>query len=260
MRIQSVARAAAILQEFTVETPLLGVAELGNRLDLERSTVQRLVSSLADAGLLDQDPISSKYRLGLWLSELAGTMLKSRSLPELVKPYLGYITNLVGESSYLGVLDHLSVLELEEIPSAHMIQHSGWIGRRIPLHCTSSGKAILSTLPSDQLRKVLASLDLRAFTSNTITEPDELEQEVTRCRDHGYAVDREEYENGANAIAVALSVSGEPAPATIAVVGPSFRFTEQKMAECTDGLLALRVEVCRKFSHSLREWGTSGLI
>jgi IclR family KDG regulon transcriptional repressor len=257
MRIQSVARSAAILQEFTVDTPLLGVAELSNRLGMERSTVQRLVSSLADAGLLDQDPISSKYRLGLWLSELAGTMLKSRSLPELVKPYLGYLTNLMGESTYLGVLDRLSVLEVEEIPSAHMIQHSGWIGRRLPLHCTSSGKAILSTMPTDELKETLASLDLQPFTSKTITDPEDLYQELVETRERGYAVDREEYENGTNAIAVALSAAGEAAPAAIGVVGPSFRFTEDRIAECADGLMALGVEIRRKFAHSLREWSAS---
>jgi IclR family KDG regulon transcriptional repressor len=257
MRIQSVARVAAILREFTVESPLLGVAELSGRLGLERSTVQRLVSSLADAGLLDQDPVSNKYRLGLWLSELAGTMLKSRSLPELVKPYLGYLTDLMGESTYLGILDRMSVLEVEEIPSAHMIQHSGWIGRRLPLHCTSSGKAILSTIPTDELREIVASLELRPFTPNTITDPEELYRELAETRERGYAIDRKEYEIGTKAIAVPLSVSGEPAVAAIGVVGPAFRFTDERLTECADGLMALGLEIGRKFSHSLREWSVS---
>jgi IclR family KDG regulon transcriptional repressor len=255
MRIQSIARAAELLGEFSVETPLLGVADLSNRLGLERSTVQRLVSSLADAGLLDQDPVSNKYRLGLWLSELAGTMLKGRSLPELVRPYLGYLTERVGESTYLGVLDRSSILEIEEIASAHIIQHSGWTGRRLPLHCTSSGKAVLATMRQGDLDELLSTLELRPFTRRTITDPGRLREELAETRERGYATDLEEYEKGTNAAAVALSSSpGDPAPAVIGVVGPSFRFTEVEIANCADALTALGVEITRKFARSLTEW------
>jgi IclR family KDG regulon transcriptional repressor len=257
MRIQSIARAAALLREFTVETPLLGVAELSDRLGYERSTVQRLVSSLADAGLLDQDPVSSKYRLGLVLLELSGTMLKSRALPELITPYLRYLTDLVGESTYLAVLDRDSVLEVVEIPSAVMIQHSGWTGRRLPLHCTSSGKAILACLPAEDLEEFLRTTELRAFTPKTITDPEELRAELEEVVARGYATDLEEYETGTNAVSVALTTyPGEPAVAAVAIVGPSFRFTEEAIEGCADALTALGVEIRRKFAHSLREWGT----
>jgi IclR family KDG regulon transcriptional repressor len=255
MRIQSIARAAALLREFTVETPLLGVAELSDRLGYERSTVQRLVSSLGDAGLLDQDPVSSKYRLGLALLELSGTMLKSRALPELVKPYLRYLTDLVGESTYLGVLDRGSVLEIVEIPSALMIQHSGWTGRRLPMYCTSSGKAILASMPSEDLEAYLASADLKAFTPKSITDVQELRGELEEVAERGYATDFSEYEMGTNAMAVALAAaSDETAVAAVGVVGPSFRFTEIEMARWADALRGLGVEICRKFAHSLREW------
>jgi IclR family KDG regulon transcriptional repressor len=255
MRIQSIARAAALLREFTLETPLMGVAELSERLGYQRSTVQRLVSSLADAGLLEQDPISNKYRLGLALLELSGTMLKSRALPELVRPYLGYLTERVGESSYLGVLDRGSILEIEEIASAHMIQHSGWIGRRLPLHCTSSGKAVLASMPAEELDEFLAAAELQPYTSSTITDPDRLREELSMAAERGYATDLEEYEKGTNAVAVGLAASGnEAARVVVGVVGPSFRFTEAEIAECAEALTAVRVEISRKFARSLGEW------
>ncbi len=250
MRIKTIARAVAILQEFAPDRPVLGITELSRRLDLEKSTVQRLAASLRDCGLLDQDQVSGKYRLGLGLLELAGTMLKSWGFPELVRLYLRYLTDLVGESTYLGVLDRGGVVEIEDIPSREMIQHSGWTGRRLPLHCTSSGKVLMATMPPEAFEQALSTLDLKAFTPKTITDLDELREELAQARQQGYATDFEEYAGGTNAVAVALSLSGNARPAAVGVVGPTFRFNERKVLECVDALRAVGREISTRFAQS----------
>ena len=170
MSIQSVARAVSILHEFATDTPLLSVTELSARLGLDRSTTQRLAASLVQGGLLDQDPTTSKYRLGLGLIELAGTMLQSHALPQVVLPYLRHVADLVGESTYLGVLDGSSVLEAVYVPTAQLIDFGGWTGRRMPLYCTASGKVLLAYMAPQRQQQVLAALDLHPFTPHTITD------------------------------------------------------------------------------------------
>ncbi len=250
MRIQSIGRAAALLREFTLDAPLLGVAELSRRLELDRSAVQRLVSSLADAGLLDQDQVSSKYRLGLGLLELSGTMVKCRGFPDVVRPYLRHLADLVSESTYLGVLDRASVLEIEEIPGPHMIQHSGWTGRRLPLHCSASGKALLAGMPPEDAEALIARLDLQPLTGEAITERDDLRLEIAKVRERGYATDFGEYVAGTNALAVPLSLSNTVTRGTICIVGPSFRFTESRALECLDALRAVGEEISTKFAQA----------
>jgi IclR family KDG regulon transcriptional repressor len=250
MRIQSIARAAAILREFSAETPVLGVAELSRRLDLDRSTVQRLVSSLADAGLLDQDPISKKHRLGLGLLELSGTMVKCRGFPHIVRPYLRHLTDLVGESTYLGVLDRASVLEIEEIPGPYMIQHSGWTGRRLPLHCSASGKALLAGMAPEEAEGLIARLDLQPLTGRAITDRDDLRREIVEVRERGYATCFGEFDQGTNALAAALSLPGKMTQGAVCIVGPSIRFTESKALECVDSLWAVCREISEKFAQA----------
>jgi IclR family KDG regulon transcriptional repressor len=244
MRIQSISRAAAVLREFSAETPVLGVTDLSRRLELDRSVVQRLVSSLADAGLLDQDPVSSKYRLGLGLLELSGTMVKCRDFPHAVRPYLRHLTDLVGESTYLGVLDRMSVLEIEEIPGPHVIQHSGWTGRRLPLHSAASGKALLASMAPDDAEALIAKLHLQPSTDRTITERDELRLEIAEVRERGYATCFREFDDGTNAVAAPLSLPREATQGAVCIVGPSIRFSESKALECVDSLRA----VCREIS------------
>jgi DNA-binding IclR family transcriptional regulator len=223
-------------------------------LGVDRSAIQRAIASLVEADLLEQDSVSGKYRLGLALLELAGTMLKSRSLPDVTRPYLRYVADQVGESAYLSCLHDNSVLEIVDVPSVHLVQYSGWMGRRLPLHCTSSGKALLAGLPLDRLEQILATLDLPAMTSRTITDRAQLRTELAKVREQGYATDFGEYEEGSHAVAVPLLSGGGWAPIEIAVVGPAFRFSEEKARQSTAALTAVARELSNSFASSILQW------
>jgi DNA-binding IclR family transcriptional regulator len=254
MAIQSVDRTVSILRQFAPDVHLLGGTELSRMLGMDRSAIQRSIASLVEADLLERDPVSGKYRLGLGLLELAGTMLKSRSLPDVTRPYLRYVADQVGESAYLGCLYDNSVLEIVDVPSVQLVQYSGWMGRRLPLHCTSSGKTLLASLPPERLEQLLATLDLPAMTARTITDRDQLRAELARIREQGYATDFGEYEEGSHAVAVPLLSGGSWAPIEIAVVGPAYRFTEEKARQSTAALAAVARELSNSFSSSILQW------
>jgi DNA-binding IclR family transcriptional regulator len=227
MPIQSVDRAVAILSAFNINEAQLGVTELSHRLGLHKSTVHRLLASLEKGGLVERDPRNRKYSLGIRLIELAGTMLNSRNVPQVVRPYLHYVADAVEELTYLGYLVRGEVLNVEQVPGPHLVQSVGWLGRRTPLHCTSAGKIFMAHMSEKELDQVL-SKGLPRLTPKTVTDPADMRYELERVREQGYATAFEELEEGTNAIAVPISGPHNEVIAAIGVVGPSYRFTPER--------------------------------
>ncbi len=250
MPIQSVNRAISILNAFSINEPQLGVTELSHRLGLHKSTVHRLLASLQKGGLVERDPRNRKYSLGIRLIELAGTMLNSRNVPQVVRPYLHYLADAAEELTYLAYLVGDEVLNVEQIPGPHLVQSVGWQGRRTPLHSTSAGKIFLAYMPEKELERVLEK-GLSGTTSKTITDPADLRYELERVREQGYATSFEELEEGTNAIAVPITSPNDEVIAAIGVVGPSYRFTPERSMSHLDVIRSVAREVSHRLGNSL---------
>jgi IclR family acetate operon transcriptional repressor len=250
MPIQSVRRAVAIMNTFTIDEPELGVTELSNRLNLHKSTVHRLLASLEKGGLVERNPRNRKSSLGIRLIELAGTMLHSRKLPQLARPYLHHLADTVEESTYLGVRDGNDVLNIDQVPGPHLVQSIGWLGRLAPIHCTSTGKIFLAHMPENELEQVLEK-GLSAITSKTITDASKLRAELEKVREQGYATALEEHEEGTNAIAAPITTSDGTVIAAIGVVGPSFRFTSDKALSRAEIIRSVAREVSHRLGDSI---------
>ncbi len=249
MTIQSLDRAIQILFAFTVEDRLLGVSELAERLDLNQSTVHHLASTLVDRGLLEQDSSSRKYRLGLCLVELGGTMLQSRSLARIIQPYLYHIAETVKESAYLGILMDRDVLNVEQVCGPHLIQYSGWQGRRTPFHSSSAGKVLAAYLPQDEQDRLLGSEPLLTLTPRTRTDLDAFRAHLEAIRAQGYAMSIGELDLNVNAIAVPIKRAGQGRMRVIAAIGvsgPAYRFTEEACRAVTGFIISVGQEVSSK--------------
>ena len=250
MPIQSVNRAISILNAFSINEPQLGVTELSHRLGLHKSTVHRLLASLQKGGLVERDPRNRKYSLGIRLIELAGTMLNSRNVPQVVRPYLHYLADAAEELTYLAYLVGDEVLNVEQIPGPHLVQSVGWQGRRTPLHSTSAGKIFLAYMPEKELERVLEK-GLPGTTSKTITDPADLRCELERVREQGYATSYEELEEGTNAIAVPITSPSDEVIAAIGVAGPSYRFTPERSMSHLDVIRSVAREISHRLGNSL---------
>ena len=250
MPIQSVDRAISILNAFTINEAQLGVTELSHRLGLHKSTVHRLLASLQKGGLVERDPRNRKYSLGIRLIELAGTMLNSRNVPQVVRPYLHYLADAVEELTYLAYRVGDEVLNIEQVPGPHLVQSVGWQGRRTPLYCTSTGKIFLAYMPEKELERVLQK-GLPRMTPRTTTEPADLRYELERVREQGYATSFEELEEGTNAIAVPITSPNDEVIAAIGVAGPSYRFTPERSMSHLDVIRSVAREISHRLGNSL---------
>jgi IclR family KDG regulon transcriptional repressor len=245
MPTQSVDRAIAVLTAYSIEEPVLGVTQLSQRLGLHKSTVHRLLTSLEHGGLMERDPRSRKYRLGMRLIELGNTVLGSRRLPQVVLPYLRYLADTLEEVAYLAVQIEGAAVTVLQVPAPELTQSVSWVARS-PLNCSSTGKVFLAYMPEKELERYLKR-GLPRKTAKTITDPVELRREVERIREQGFATAFEEFDEGENAVAVPITEAETTLVGAIGVVGPTYRFTKQKVEDALD----IVKSVGRKISRTL---------
>mgnify|MGYP001075033710 FL=1 len=213
--VQSLERAIAILKSFSLAQPERGVGELSRELGLHKSTVSRLMATMERGGLLDRDPHTQRYRLGIEILVLAAHVAGSLDVQEVARPFLKALSVEFRESVNLVVLDLPSpgsgqsaqVVNVEQfVPPARQVKDIGRVGRRMSSHATAAGKVLLASLPPDLLLEALP-VPLPAFTAATITDPTRFVAELARVRQMGYGLACEELEEGLNAVATPMASS-----------------------------------------------------
>ena len=228
-KVQVLDRALSILDALanTREHPTL--AELAHTVELHKSTAHRLLMILERQRIVEREPRSGRYHLGLRLFELGTLAIASFNFRERAGSYLEQIVYQVDETVHLCVLDGGEILYLDKVEPSRSVRMASRIGTRNPVHCTAVGKAILAHLPERDLNDILHRRGLKRFTSNTITTPAELKAQLRAVLERGYSIDNEEIEDGVRCVgAPVLDHSGRPV-AAISVSAPSFRLPASKV-------------------------------
>lgn len=223
--MQSVGRALDLLEIVGTAGGEIGLSELAARSGLPLPSIHRLVRTLVDRGYMRQLP-NRRYSLGtrlVPLGQAAGAMLGAWA-----QPVLAGLVDHLGETANLAVLDGDAATYVGQVPSRHSMRMFTEVGRRVMAHCTGVGKALLSTLPDDAVRDLLARTGMPARTPRTITDPEALLVELARVRREGFAVDEGEQEVGVRC--VARPVPGPLGTLAVSVSGPAPRMTADLVA------------------------------
>jgi IclR family acetate operon transcriptional repressor len=249
--VQSLERAIAILKSFSLAQPERGVGELSRELGLHKSTVSRLMATLERGGLLDRDPHSQRYRLGIDILVLAAQVAGFLDIQEVARPFLKALSVEFRESVNLVILDVPSpgsgqsaqVVNLEQfVPPARQVKDIGRVGRRMSCHATAAGKVLLASLPPDLLLEALPT-PLRSFTPATITERGRFLEELALVRQQGYGLAREELEEGLNAVAAPIYDHSGQVVAAVGAAGPAYRVTPEMLPHLSDRLVQVAGEI-----------------
>jgi IclR family transcriptional regulator, acetate operon repressor len=219
--VQSVSRAVRAL-ELIAQEGELGVTDLGRGLGVHKATASRLAATLAAGGLIERDPVTDRYRLGFGLIRLVGAAMASIDLVRTAHPVLEELADRTHETVNVGVLSADGVVYVDQISSAHLVASTNWVGRRTPLHCSSSGKVFLAHMPEAERQRIL-DRPLEAVTRHTVTDPERLLRQLKEIRVRGYATIQDELEEGLNAVAAPIRQSNGEVAAALSVSGPSFR-------------------------------------
>lgn len=224
--IGSVEKALSILNLFGERQTDLSVIEVSRSLGLNSSTTHHLIATLAAGGYLEQDSETRKYRLGLKALEIGLAAQQSMSLLERARPLLAELADALNESINLAVLDQNEIVYVHQATTSRPTSMFTRLGARAPLYCTGVGKVFLAGMEPSDAKRAAESSGWKRFTRQTLTSWDALEAELETIRRQGFAVDREEREEGVSCVAAPVRDFSGRVCAAISVSGPSTRIQQ----------------------------------
>lgn len=230
-RISILQQAVDVLDCFTGENSNLSLADLNTMLEIPKSTIHRIVISLLDAGVLYYDQKSQQYSLGTKVLRWGGSFLNRLKIQDIVRSYLEDFRDQTGETATLTVLVGTKRMYLTQVESNSEMRMSVELGKLLPLYAGANGKVILAFLEQRLFDQVISEQSLQSLTETTITNKDELKEELQRIKEDGFAVSHGERVSGSVSVAAPLfSISGELV-GSIGLSGPANRFTVEKARE-----------------------------
>ena len=254
---KSLQKAMRILLYFGDHGPELSLAQLSSALALNKSTVHRLLAALQKFYLVERNPFTGHYRLGLKIHELSSRTLHTRSLQSDARPYLEELARRSRESVSLAVPGAGGVICLDRIDSPNsIITVRTLIGERFPAHATAAGKAILAFLPQREAYNIAFRNGCRWYTPLTIQSMRQLKIVLDQVRRQGYATDHEELEKGLSGVAAPILYKGSRVIAALGMAGPTLRFIGPDLHEKVVLLLDFAARLSKMFSRGPANFGT----
>jgi DNA-binding IclR family transcriptional regulator len=227
-RIQSVARALAILDALAEARRELALHEIAERLALPKSTTHGLISTLRDFGYVEQCAFTAKYKLGLRLFEVGSVVALGWDVRTIAAPYIEKLLEEMRETVHLVILDKYEVLYIDKRESSESLRIASQVGMRLPAHCTGVGKVLLAHLSPQDRREVIAAKGLPRYTRNTLTDAASLEAELSRIREQGYSIDNEEIMDSLKCVAAPIRDQSGKVISAISLSGPISRMQGER--------------------------------
>ncbi|WP_415762944.1 IclR family transcriptional regulator (plasmid) [Priestia megaterium] len=202
--IQSVGRALRILDLFDEHTTELKITDISDQMGLHKSTVHSILKTLQQRGYIYQNLENGKYGLGMKLFERGNYVIQSLDIRQLAQKYLMDLSAKTSQTTHLVILDGKEGTYVDKVEGPMAVILYSRIGKRIPLHCSAVGKALIAFKEKDELEKILSGYEYTGQTEFTITNESEFLQELEKVRSQGYAVDNQENEPGVRCIAAPI--------------------------------------------------------
>ncbi len=227
--VKSVDRAVSVM-ELLSRRGWSGVTEVARELDFHKSTAYRLLTTLRDRGLVEQDAATEKYRLGFGLVLLARAVNADLDILRCARPVCERLSEHTRETVTIAVLEDDDAVVIHQSVSRASALSVDWTGRHTPLHATAAGKIFLLYMPEDQRLRILEG-PLERFTENTIVDPASLIDHTRKIRDEGYGYTLEELETGLNAVGAPIRRADGAVVGAASVSGPAFRLPPDAFPE-----------------------------
>ncbi|HTK94790.1 MAG TPA: IclR family transcriptional regulator [Terriglobales bacterium] len=217
----AVHRALAMLDLIAKSAGGLTNSDLSRKLKIPKSSTSYILRALESGGYLRREP-EGKYRLGLALLSLASRAMDGLDVRDLALPVLQHLVDRSGLTAHLAVLDHGQAVYIAKVDAPGFIKMNTWPGRRMNLHSTSVGKALLAYLPEDEVARILEK-GMKKWTPHTITVAAKLHADLEHTRRRGYATDEQESTVGIRCVAAPI-FSAQGVTASIGVTGTVTQF------------------------------------
>lgn len=235
-----------LVMEILAETGPVTLAELFSHLDLNKSTVHRLLSSLIYMEYVKQDSETGKYALSFKLLNLSNKLLSHIDILDTVRPCLRKLSAEIGETVHFVQLDGLDAVYIcKEESQQNSIRMVSKVGSRIPLYCSGVGKAMMADMDSTRIQTIWYDSDIKKLTPHTIIDYTQFLEKIKEVSTKGYALDDEENELGVRCIAVSIPDYKGRTKYAFSVSAPIGRMSDERIEELAKIVLEVKEEICR---------------
>lgn len=247
--LSSVRNAARVLKEFGHGHRECGVTEIARQLGISKSTAHRLLNTLAEERLLEQNPHTGAYRLGLVIYELGATVTVHAEIHDAAGPVIEHVRNATRETVIVSVLDGTEVVCIERRESPQALRLVGRVGARDDAHLTSSGKVLLAFSSAHEIDLFLAAGPLRRATPHTVTDAATLRTQFDNIRLRGWAETINEAEVGVAAVATPIRNRSGEVVAAVSVLGPVQRLTPAALRRLVRPTVEAGIAISRRLGY-----------
>jgi IclR family acetate operon transcriptional repressor len=226
------------------------LTELTRRTGLSPSTTHRLLATLIECGYVVQGPNSNRYRLGHRVAALSGSIDdRLARMRAAAHPWMSQLRDEYDETTNLSVLDRFNLVYVDQLASSRAVRMFTRIGSHVPAHATGSGKAMLAFAPDAVLAELYALAPYERYAPNTITTAERMREELERVRARGYALDREEYDEGVACVAAPIFNHAGAVQGAISLSGPASRMYRLDLTLAGEKVAELGLKVSRELGY-----------
>lgn len=223
-QVSSILRVLQIMECFMDSETEWTLKALVERLNLPTTTVFRQISTLVERQYLEQDPVRKSYRIGPRLYLLSSAILGHSDIRSLARPEMERLSDVVQETVNLSVLLEHDIFYLDKVETHRSVVCNTRVGSRAPAYATSGGKAMIANMDEEYVNEYCQwMLDQKPLTDTTITDPNQLRDELVKARLNGYALDNGEIEPGLICIGAPIYDLSGRVRAAVSIAGPNYR-------------------------------------
>jgi IclR family acetate operon transcriptional repressor len=245
--VVSLDRAISILEVLAGGEGFL-LNELAHRAQLPPSTVHRLLTTLARRGVVGHDLSTGLWTVGAGLFRIGSAYLRIRKLPEIARPIIHALLTEVGETVNVSMLDQTELICVAQAESHAAVRAFFRLGRRLPIHASGGGKAILAAGPDTLRQRLLDAAPIERFTPNTLCSRAALTRDLAEIRARGWAIDDEEHTLGMRCVSAAvLNEHAEPVGA-VSISAPTVRMPPERLIALGGRVRETALTLSRKYS------------
>lgn len=247
--VQSVDRALCILEALSDYEDGLGITEISEKVNLHKSTVYRLISTLMYKGYIMQNHSTNKYSLTLKLFELGSKKIEKMDLVSAAQPYLKKLMEETGEVVHLAVRENNEIVYIAKVEPPKSIMMYTRIGMSKPMYCTAMGKAIMAELTEEEVQNIWNKSDIKKYTDNTIVEFSKLKENLKDIKSKGYTLDNQEVEMGIICVGAVIKDYKSKICGAVSVSGSTINFNEQKVSNISNLILKYSKKISEELGY-----------
>lgn len=196
------AKGLSAIETFNADHPRQTITQVSEASGLDRATARRCLLTLVHGGYATWD--GKFFTLTPRVLRLGTACLATMPLPQIVQPHLDQMSEEIGESTSVSILDGAEIVYVARAAHRKVMSIALMPGSRLPAYCTSMGRVLLAAVPDDQIKEILGNAPLPGRTAYTLTDPDAILTALTDTRAKGYALNNQEVEVNLQSLAVPL--------------------------------------------------------